>query len=118
MEQSDFDPFFFQTLLKSVKSDTSLRKIPTDKVTQYKAVIKRLGRRARNKLVLLVLQYYIYNENNHDTTKLDENSLPYQGVQTLDTGVSFNWNKFDILLQHLIGRFIRAAVTDEPNDKD
>ncbi len=118
MENSDFNPFFFQTLLRAVKRDETLKKVPPSEVEKYKDKIKKLEPRAKNKLALLILQYYVYEENNGNTDDLNENSLPYSGEQTLETGVSFNWNKFGRVLQHLIARFLRAATSDESRSRN
>lgn len=114
MDPSDLDSWAFKSFLKQVKQDKTLKKSTRNDVEKYNSQISKLDLRSKNKLVIIIFQYYVYEDMNGAIIKnTDINPIPYSGIQTFNAGVSFVFKKLPITLQHIIQKFLKTVSSDE-----
>ena len=103
-EVGDFDPFFFTNILRTVTN----KKLKRSEAKTHFTNIHLWDQRAKEKLLLLVFQYYTYIDCEGDVENITTENLPYKGSQN-GSDVAFKWTGFPGKLQQLLIKFITVT---------
>jgi len=107
LSEEHFEPTPFKTLLyharERIKKMNKKKKYSANTVKRCNETIKQLNKLSREKIFLLIIQYY------HETTKEIVDNIPYDGKDNIEIDeIIFSWSNIPFELQLIIVNFVNG----------